>query len=575
MVPASRSTEADFVRDAEEELLRLYVTAGRADWVRMTYINDDTDALSADANARLDAAYARLAKAASRLPAAGLTADERRKVDLLRTSRPVAAPEDPVAGAELAGLVPAMEGIYSRWQHTPIGGSSPVDLQALSRILLESRDPGQLEDAWVGWHVVGREIRAPYVRFVELANRGARELGFSDTGAMWRSSYDMPPDDFAREVERLWQQVRPLYRSLHTFVRSRLQDRYGPTLVPEDGPIPAQLLGNMWAQTWEGIYPLVAPAAVDRGYDLTRILADRKTSPTDMVRFAERFFTSLGLDPLPPTFWQRSMFVRPRDREVVCHASAWDVDAVDDLRIKMCIEITDDDFTTLHHELGHNFYQRAYAKNSYLFRQSAHDGFHEAVGDTISLSVTPAYLERIGLLGHSPPPDRDIGILLYRALEKIAFLPFGLIVDRWRWDVFRGDTPPEKYNTAWWHLVEEYQGVAPPRPRGEEEFDPGAKYHVPANVPYMRYFLAFILQFQLHRALARIAGQSGPIHRASIYGSKEAGDRLRQMLEMGCSRPWPEALQLATGETRMDAGALLEYFAPLQAWLDEQNARVA
>ncbi|HLM91239.1 MAG TPA: M2 family metallopeptidase [Thermoplasmata archaeon] len=560
-----------FLRDAEKELLDSAVEASQADWVHATYINDDTQALAARANARLMSATLRLAKESTRLSTAGLSSEQSRKVLLLRLSLPLVAPSEPVASLELARIVAEMQGIYAKGRHTPIGESEPVDLQALSRILLEVRDPVRLEDAWTGWHRVGREIRAPFARYVDLANRGARELGFPDTGTMWRSRYDMEPEAFSKEVDRLWQEVRPLYDSLHAYVRGRLRQVYGPDRVPEEGPIPAHLLGNMWAQSWEGILPLVAPPGFEAGFDLTRILVDRGTTAVDMVRYAEQFFVSLGLPPLPSSFWERSMFLRPRDREVICHASAWDLDFVNDLRIKMCIEITADDFATIHHELGHNFYQQACSKQSFLFREGAHDGFHEAVGDTISLSVTPEYLVRIGLLETAPDASRDIGLLLYRALEKVAFLPFGLLVDRWRWDVFSGRTTPADYNRTWWELREKYQGVAPPSPRSEADFDPGAKFHVPSSVPYMRYFLAHILQFQFHRALAKAMGATGPLHRVSIYGSPEAGARLRAMLEMGARNEWPDALEAITGERRMDARGLLEYFAPLQRWLEEQT----
>ncbi|MCI4365009.1 MAG: M2 family metallopeptidase [Thermoplasmata archaeon] len=561
---------ASFLRAAEDELLELSIETSRADWVHATYINDDTQSLAAKANARLIATTVRLAKQSMTLRTESLGPEDQRKAKLLRLSLSLVAPSDPKEGEELTRIVAEMQGAYAKGRHVPRGTSEPVDLQALSRILSESRDPVALEDAWTGWHQVGRSMRAPFVRYVELANRGARELGFADTGAMWRSKYDLEPEAFAAEVERLWQQVRPLYQSLHAYARMRLRVTYGPDRIPEKGPIPAQFLGNMWAQSWEGTYPLLAPPESDPGVDLTKILVSRGTSPTELVRYGERFFTSLGLDPLPPSFWERSMLVRPRDREVICHASAWDLDFVDDLRIKMCIEITEEDFHTVHHELGHNFYQRAYSRQPFFFRESAHDGFHEAVGDTASLSVTPEYLARIGLLDTVPDASRDIGLLLHRALEKVAFLPFGLVVDRWRWDVFAGRIAPADYNRTWWEMRQQYQGIRPPAPRGEAEFDPGAKYHVPANVPYMRYFLAHILQFQFHRALARTIGHTGPLHRASIYGSKEAGARLRTMLEMGAHQEWPDALEAVTGERRMDAQGLLDYFAPLQRWLDQQ-----
>jgi peptidyl-dipeptidase A len=569
--PAAVNEVDEFLADAEARLLALSIESSRADWVRATYITDDTEALAAQASARLIGATVDLAKASRRFPPAALSGDRRRRVDRLRLLLSLVAPSEPRDAEELSRLVASMEGTYSKARHVLRGASEPVDLQALSRVISESRDPAVLEDAWTGWHRVGRSIRPEFTRYVDLANRGARELGFDDTGAMWRSKYDLAPSELEHEVERLWQQVTPLYRSLHAYVRRRLVETYGPDRVPAQGPIPAHLLGNMWAQSWEEIYSLVAPPGPPGRFDLTKALLDRGTTSTDMVRYAERFFVSLGLDPLPRSFWERSMFDRPRDREVVCHASAWDIDFAEDLRIKMCTEVTAEDFSTVHHELGHAYYYRAYAPLPFLYRDSAHDGFHEALGDTIALSVTPEYVARIGLADPTTERIDDREVLLRRALEKVAFLPFGLAVDRWRWQVFSGAIGPAEYNRTWWEIRRAYQGIAPPVPRGEEEFDPGAKFHVPASVPYLRYFLAHILQFQFHRALVREAGASGPLHRASIFGSPAAGRRLREMMALGVSREWPDALEAITGERRMDASGLLEYFAPLQRWLDEEN----
>ena len=561
----------EFLDRAEAELLDLSIEAQRADWVYATYISPDAEMLSARAYSRLIDRTVALAKASTRLDPSRTLPEERRRLHLLRLSLPLLAPSDPKESQELTRIVASMSGTYAKGRHTLRGTTEALDLQGLERVLAQSREPAVLADAWTGWHRVGRSMRSEFTRYVELANRGCRELGFADLGAMWRSKYDMDPGDFAKEVDRLWNEVRPFYEALHAWVRRGLRAKYGDAVVPERGPIPAHLLGNMWAQEWQGIYPILSPPSSDRGYDLTQLLVGRATTPIDMVRYAEGFFSSLGFEPLPPSFWERSMLVRPRDREVICHASAWDIDFVDDLRIKMCIEITGEDFQTIHHELGHNYYQRAYGGQRFLYRDSAHDGFHEAIGDTVGLSVTPDYLVRIGLLPEAPSSAGDLGLLLFRALEKVAFLPFGLAVDRWRWDVFSGAVAPDEYTRTWWDVRRRYQGVAPPGPRAEEEFDPGAKFHVPANVPYMRYFLAHILQFQFHRALVRAAGAAGPLHRASIYGSAEAGRRLRTTLEMGSSREWPDALEALTGDRRMDAAGLLEYFAPLRRWLDEQN----
>jgi peptidyl-dipeptidase A len=568
--PTVAEAEA-FIKNAEAKLLELSVTASRADWVKATYITDDTEILAAQADERAISAQVELAKQATRFDGLKLPADLARKMLLLKVSLVLPTPADPHQSAEITEIASRMEGTYGKGKWCPPGKDKCLDIEDLTRLMATSRDPNELRDAWMGWHQISRPMRKDFVRFVELSNQGARELGFKDTGALWRSKYDMPPDDFARELDRLWEQVRPFYIQLHAYVRWKLREKYGDQVVPASGPIPADLLGNLWAQTWDNVYPLVAPPNADPGYDLTQILKSRNTDALGMVRYGEHFFMSLGFAPLPPTFWERSMFVKPRDRDVVCHASAWDVDFDQDLRVKMCIDVTAEYFSTIHHELGHNFYQREYRGQPYLFRDSANDGFHEAIGDTIALSITPPYLVKLGFIDHAPDPSKDLGLLMQKALEKIAFLPFGLLIDQWRWKVFSGEITPEQYNQAWWALRLKYQGVAPPTQRSEEDFDPGAKYHVAANVPYTRYFLADILQFQFHRALAKTAGCTEPLNRCSIYDNKEAGARLAKMLAMGQSRPWPDALEALTGQRQMDATAIRDYFAPLEKWLEEQN----
>ena len=408
---------AAFLAEAEPRLLALANEASRAGWVQSTYITDDTEALAAQANERVIAATVVYAKRAARFAGVKLPPEVARKIALLKNSLTLAAPADPKESEELTQIVARLEGMYGKGKYCPTPDKC-LDLEDITKILATSRDPKQIEDVWNGWHTIAVPMRKDFARYVELANKGARELGFADTGAMWRSKYDMPPADFAKELDRLWEQVRPLYVSLHAYVRAKLREKYGEA-VPANGPIPAHLLGNMWAQDWSNVYPLVAPKDADAGFDLTAILNTRKTDALQMVRYGEGFFTSLGFDPLPKTFWERSLFTKPRDRDVVCHASAWDVDNDNDLRIKMCIDITAEDFSTIHHELGHNFYQRAYKSQPYLFRDSANDGFHEAIGDTIALSITPEYLVKLGFIGAPPDASKDIGLLLERALEKL------------------------------------------------------------------------------------------------------------------------------------------------------------
>ncbi|QOL27117.1 M2 family metallopeptidase [Thalassotalea sp. LPB0316] len=559
-----------FLTEVEKQMTALVIDASRAEWIYQNFITEDTSALASEQNQKYTEAGVKYAMEAAKFDNVEVTDEQRRKLNILKQSLVIPAPQDSEKSAELAKLAADMGSIYGKGTYTTKSGEK-LSLVDMSAKMASSRDYDELLELWQGWRTVSPAMKPLYSRQVVLANEGAEGLGYKDLGAMWRSNYDMTPDDFANELDRLWGQVKPLYDDLHCYVRAELGKEYGEDKVPQDGPIPAHLLGNMWAQQWGNIYDLVAPENADPGYDVTTQLAKHNYDEIKMVKGAENFFTSLGFEPLPETFWTRSLFTKPADRDVMCHASAWSLDTQDDIRIKMCIQKTGEDFSTIHHELGHNFYQRAYKNQSVLFQNSANDGFHEAIGDTIALSVTPKYLKEIGLIDSIPDESKDIGLLMKMALDKVAFIPFGLLVDQWRWKVFSGEVTPENYNQAWWELREKYQGVSAPIARDADAFDPGAKYHVPANTPYSRYFLAHIQQFEFHRSLCELAGNTEAIHRCSIYQSKEAGEKLNSMLEMGSSRPWQEAYKVVTGSEQMDATAILDYFAPLHTWLKEKN----
>jgi len=533
--------------------------------------------MSADATAAYGSAVQRLVGESQRFTRlrTAYPPEIARKFYLLKLQISAPPPADSARAAELARLGAQLNGEYGRgrWCRDVAGKEECLEIGAISQIMATSRDPEALLAAWTGWHKVGAPMRGRYLRFAELSNEGARAMGFKDAGAMWRSGYDMSPEAFEQEMDRLWGQLKPLYLQLHAYVRARLVEKYGPQVVPPSGMIPAHLLGNLWAQEWGNIYDVVAPPGGGAGgVDVTALLAAKQVDPLAMVHYGEGFFTSLGFAPLPASFWQRSQFTKPRDRDVVCHASAWDIDAQDDVRIKMCIEQTGEDFVTIHHELGHNFYQRAYKAQPFLFQNGANDGFHEAVGDAIALAITPEYLLKVGLMpGPVPGAESDIPLLLRQAMDKVAFLPWGLLVDKWRWQVFDGRLNATNLNAGWWKLRRDYQGVSEPLERTEADFDPGAKFHVPGNTPYARYFLARILQFQFYRGLCRAAGHTGPLHRCTFFGNEAAGARLAAMLEAGQSKPWQETLYALTGERQMDASAMAEYFAPLKSWLEEQN----
>ncbi len=563
-----------FVDDTSKELRGLFETSAQASWAKATNITEETIKNEAAASAKVLMAVSTASRAAAAYNDVDADYDTRRQLDILKTGSTAPAPADEAKTKELADIMSRMEAIYGAGKYCE--GSKCLTLDELSDILADSHDYDDLSKAWVGWHQVGQDLKPLYARFVELVNQGAKELGYDDVGALWRSQYEMTPEAFAQEVDRLWNDVAPLYNELHCHVRAKLGEQYGTQKVPQDGRIPAHLLGNMWSQTWGNIYPLVTPYPEAPSNDVTEELKRQNYDALKMVKLGENFFSSLGFEPLPQTFWERSMFVKPEGREVVCHASAWNLDFGDDIRIKMCTKINEEDLITIHHELGHNYYQRAYNKLPLLYQDGANDGFHEAIGDAIALSITPNYLRSVGLMKtyKMSPEVAEQAVIneqMRMALDKIAFLPFGRLMDAWRWDVFAGKINPETYNAGWWELRRRYQGIEPPVDRTEADFDAGAKYHIPSNTPYMRYFLSFILQFQFYKGLCDAAGHQGPLYTCSFYDSKEAGAKFSAMMEMGKSRPWPEALEAVTGTQKMDSTALVEYFTPLLGWLKEQN----
>jgi peptidyl-dipeptidase A len=577
VTPSSEPTVEEasaFVAKVNADLRRLWVARDRASWVNQNFITDDTEFLAAQGEEATAEYVGRATHDAQRFARmTNLPPEVARQLLLLRLAQTVPAPADAKKRGELAEVEAEMTGMYGKGKYCPerLHGKC-LTLDDLEKTMATSHKYDELLEAWTGWHAIARPIKPKFETYVALGNEGSREVGFADLGAVWRSGYDMPPDAFEADVERLWAQVKPLYDQLQCYVRGRLRETYGKDKVPDHGAIPAHLLGNMWAQEWNNVYDLVEPYKGQPSLDVSKKLKAKGYDPIKMVKLGESFFTSLGFDPLPKTFWERSLFSRPRDRDVVCHASAWDPQYNDDLRIKVCVQPTEEDLITLHHELGHDFYYQSYFRLPILFQQGANDGFHEGIGDTLALSVTPAYLKSLGLVDSVPDNDKaEINQQMKMALDKVAFLPFGLLVDKWRWDVFSGKIPPGKYNQAWWELRRKYQGVAEPVARTEEDFDPGAKYHVPASTPYMRYFLARIYQFQFHRALCKAAGYTGPLEKCSIYGNKAAGEKLKAMLALGASKPWPEAMEAISGESKADATAMLEYFAPLKAWLETQN----
>jgi len=568
---AATETAEEFVARVIEELRELGRELGAAGWVRATYITEDTAILSSLARERYAEWHSNTVDAALQYDDQELSTETRRAIDLLKLGTNLPAPKDAAKRRELTQIATELTGMYGAGKYCRSDGEC-ISGTELEGLMQELRDYDELLDLWQGWRKISPPMRDMYERYVELANEGANELGYSDLGDMWRAGFDMSPAEFQAETGRLWEQVKPLYDELHCHVRATLGEVYGEDKVPQDGPIPAHLLGNMWAQEWASLFDLMEPYPGVSDLDVDSTLETKDYSPQEMVRSAENFYASLGMPRLPDTFWERSQFSKPADREVVCHASAWGLDGGNDLRIKMCIKQTYDELRVIYHELGHNYYQGAYKDQPPLFQGGAHGGFHEAIGDTVVLSMTPQYLADVGLIKSAEEsPQAVINRQMQQALDSIAFLPFGKLIDEWRWAVFSGEVAPEDYNKSWWEMRTHYQGIAPPVERSAADFDPGAKYHVPANVSYTRYFLARILQFQFQRSLCEIAGHEGDLQSCSVFGSKEAGAKFQAMLEAGQSEPWQDTLEKLTGTREMDATAIIDYFDPLMVYLKEQN----
>ncbi len=570
---APKESADQFVARLNKDMAELSLDGNQSGWLQATYINDDSQAVSARSNDRFLAYFNAAVKQARTYDGQPMSPASQRSIYLLKQGVSTPAPDDAARRAELTRLAADLDAAYGKAKFCLEGDKKCLGIDGLGEALAKTRNYDEALKIWTGWHDQAAPMRKDYERFVELQNEGARELGYKDTGALWRAGYDMSPDEFSVVAEKLWNQVKPLYDALHCYTRVKLSAKYGADKVKPGEPIPAHLFGNMWAQQWNRLYDdLLMPYPKARVESADRALVTQKWDAVRMTKSAESAYTSLGFPELPKSFWERSMLTRPRDREVQCHASAWHIDSKSDVRIKTCLNPSEEDLFTIYHELGHVYYYLSYKDQPFMFEGGAHDGFHEAVGDTVNLSVTPAYLAKIGL-AHAAQPSREavINAQMKMALDKIAFLPFGKVVDEWRWRVFSGEIKPADYNRTWWQLRRKYQGIEPAVARDESQFDAGAKYHVPANTPYTRYFLSFIIQFQFHKALCETAGWKGPLHECSVFGNREAGRKFQEMLAAGVSQPWQDSLEKFTGKREMDASAIIEYFQPLIQWLEEQN----
>ena len=574
-------TESDvekFLQRVELEDKTLGPIVSSAYWIGANFITYDSQKVVADYGKRYQLLALERARQASSFDGVEVSAENRRKLNLIKSSFVMPSPLNDELAGEISAISAELDAMYGTGEHC-FADDDCYDLEAFETIIDNSRDPAELLKAWEGWRNIGKPMKDMYLRMVEIGNQGANDLGYDGLTDLWFSQYDMPAEEFLDETDRVWDELKPLYDALHCHVRDELSNYYGEEIVAKTGSLPAHVLGNMWGQSWSNIYDLVyTPESSSSSSDinLTNILIEKDIDEIEMVKIAENFFISLGFEPLSDTFWERSLFIKPQDRNVVCHASAWDLNSdVNDLRIKMCIERNAEDFSVIHHELGHIFYYQAYSDLPDIFQSGANDGFHEAVGDLLTLSITPNYLQKIDMVSEEQAKQANsdpISLLMQQALDGVVSVPWTLMLDKWRAKVFTGETSPEELNNSWWELRKFYQGIEAPRDRDSDAFDPGAKYHIPGNTPYTRYYLAKILQYQFHESLCNQMGFEGPLHECSIYDNELAGEKLRAMLALGQSQQWQTALEALTGTRELSGKSMLNYYQPLKDWLDIQNA---
>ena len=546
-----------------------------ASWISSNFITYDSQKVIADYGTKSTLKSLERSREAASFDGLDTSKENQRMLNILKSSFVMPPPSDEELASELSEITTSLEAMYGSGEYC-FDGEECYDLEAFESIIDNSRDPKELLRAWEGWHEIGKPMKPMYMRMVDIGNQGSVDLGYEGLSDLWFSKYDMPAEDFLDDTDRVWSEVKPLYDALHCHVRAKLNEHYGDEVISKTGPLPVHMLGNMWGQSWSNIYDLVYEEKSDSKYiDVTKIINEKSLSEIEMVEYAEDFFISMGFKPLPKTFWERSLFVKPRDRSVVCHASAWNLDpANNDLRIKMCIEKNEEDFITIHHELGHIFYYQAYNHIPTVFQAGANDGFHEAFGDLLTLSITPDYLVDIGFISEDDAEEAKqdpIGLLMKQALDGVVIVPWALMLDKWRSGVFDGEIDESNLNSSWWSLREEYQGINTSYERSENYFDPGAKYHIPGNTPYTRYYLASIMQYQFHEALCNLIDYDGYLHECSIYGNKEAGDRIISTMAMGQSLPWQDAFENLTGSSQLSGKSIMNYYAPLKEWLDEEN----
>ncbi|XP_075996407.1 angiotensin-converting enzyme 2 [Genypterus blacodes] len=581
------SRAREFLKKFDQEASKRMYQYSLASWAYNTNITkENSDNLGAEGQSWSDF-YTKMSEESQQFPLSDIT-DPEIKLQLISLQDKGAGALTPDKAAHLSKVMSEMSTIYSTAtvclmdDHFNCQTLEP----GLEDVMANSRDYFERLHVWEGWRrEVGKRMRPLYEDYVDLKNEAAKLNDFEDYGAYWRSNYETIEEDsrykytqhqLMDDVRAIYKEILPLYKELHAYVRSKLMDVYPGRIHPQ-GPLPAHLLGDMWGRFWTNLYALSVPYPHKEDIDVSKTMVAKGWTERQLFKEAEAFFMSVGLYKMNENFWNDSMLEKPDDgRKVVCHPTAWDMGNGEDFRIKMCTKVNMDDFLTVHHEMGHNQYQMAYSNLSYLLRDGANEGFHEAVGEIMSLSAaTPSHLQALGLLpvDFTSDNETEINFLLKQALTIVATLPFTYMLEEWRWQVFDGNITKDEWMQRWWEMKREMVGVVEPVPRDETYCDPPALFHVSGDYSFIRYFTRTIYQFQFQKALCEAANHTDDLFKCDITNSTAAGDKLRKMLELGRSKSWTRALDMISSEVKMDAAPLLEYFEKLQHWLVKENKK--
>ncbi|KAM6291936.1 angiotensin-converting enzyme 2 [Porphyrio hochstetteri] len=586
VTPQGVTQEAQrFLEDFNRRVEDISYESSIASWNYNTNITEENANKMNEADSKWSAFYDEASRNASSFPLASIQ-DDLTRLQIQSLQDRGSSNLSPEKYERLSTVLSKMSTIYSTG--TVCKTTEPSECLVLEPgldiIMANSTDYHERLWAWEGWRAnVGRMMRPLYEEYVDLKNEIATLNNYSDYGDYWRANYeaDYPEnykysrDQLIKDVEKTFEQIKPLYQQLHAYVRHRLEQFYGPEFISSTGCLPAHLLGDMWGRFWTNLYPLTVPYPAKPNIDVTSTMVLKKWDAMKIFKAAETFFDSIGLYKMTEGFWNNSMLTEPTDnRKVVCHPTAWDL-GKGDYRIKMCTKVTMDDFLTAHHEMGHIEYDMAYSKQPYLLRGGANEGFHEAVGEIMSLSAaTPQHLKSLDLLEPTFQEDEEteINFLLKQALTIVGTMPFTYMLEKWRWMVFRGEITKEEWTKRWWEMKREIVGVVEPVLHDETYCDPAVLFHVSNDYSFIRYYTRTIYQFQFQEALCKAANHNGPLHTCDITNSTAAGTKLRELLELGRTKPWTQALENVTGEKYMNAAPLLHYFEPLYEWLQGNNS---